>query len=338
VREDLAELLGGQHALVDEGPRRQRREVRVGLPLGALAQHEREALQRQAGEGLPSGRGDEDLAEGRHRGERGGAERLGLDRDLAPAEDGQALVDGDLLDDLDRARDLCGVAGQEGGADGVRPGGGQVEVHDLAQEGVRDLDQDACSVAGVGLSACGTAVVEVDQRGDTLLHDFVGGDTGQGRHEGDATGVLLVRWVVETLRSRVRVLIGHGRSPRLSGAHQLTREGDNRGVAVSADPGVTQGMCCRRVLWGTTLALTLRRTLPACIGLLHSVHAGGTAGSSAATYGDSSRGRCLRPTMTKYASPPRKTTSAVQSLSLRPRNVCWIESTRRYSIQARPTV
>ena len=48
VGEELVELAGGEHALVDEGPRGQRREVDVGLALGALAQAEGQPLQRHA--------------------------------------------------------------------------------------------------------------------------------------------------------------------------------------------------------------------------------------------------------------------------------------------------
>ena len=50
VGEEVVELVGGQHALVGEGARRQRREVDVGLVLGALAQAERQPLQRHPDE------------------------------------------------------------------------------------------------------------------------------------------------------------------------------------------------------------------------------------------------------------------------------------------------
>ena len=70
--------------------------------------------------------------------------------------------------------------------------GGQVEVDDLAEERVGDLHQDAGAVTGVRLGARGAAVLEVAQRGQRLRHDVVAGHAGQGRHEGDATGVVLV--------------------------------------------------------------------------------------------------------------------------------------------------
>ena len=50
VGEEVVELVGRQHPLVDQGPRGQRREVDVGLLLRALAQAERLALQRHPGD------------------------------------------------------------------------------------------------------------------------------------------------------------------------------------------------------------------------------------------------------------------------------------------------
>ena len=92
--------------------------------------------------------------------------------------------------------------GRNAGADGVLAGAGQVEVHDLAQERVRHLHEDAGAVTGVRLGARGAAVLEVAERGQRLRHDVVAGHAGQGRDEGHATGVVLVGAVVEPLRSR----------------------------------------------------------------------------------------------------------------------------------------
>ena len=55
-----------EHALVDQGAGRQRREVDAGLVLGALAQAEGEAVEVDAAARLAGG-GDEDQLEGRHR-------------------------------------------------------------------------------------------------------------------------------------------------------------------------------------------------------------------------------------------------------------------------------
>ena len=97
------------------------------------------------------------------------------------------------------------VGGQEGDADGVGAGLGQLEAGDLAEEGVRDLEQDAGAVARVGLGAGGAAVLEVAQYGERLLDQRMAGLAGEGGHEADAAGVVLVAGVVHTLRGRASI-------------------------------------------------------------------------------------------------------------------------------------
>ena len=147
----------------------------------------------------------------------------------------QALLGGDRLDLLRRRR-WSRPRGQEGDADGVRAGLGELESGHLAEEGVRDLEQDAGAVARVGLGAGGAAVFEVAQYGQRLLDQLMAGHTGEGGHEPDATGVVLVTGVVHPLRGRATV---HGRPG-----------GGWRGYA-SALPSSSWHMQCR----GTTLAL-----------------------------------------------------------------------------------
>ncbi len=57
--------------------------------------------------------------------------------------------------------------------DRVAADGGQVEVGDRAQERVGDLRDDACAVAGAGVGADGTAVLEVAQGVQGGLDDVV---------------------------------------------------------------------------------------------------------------------------------------------------------------------
>src|SRR5207248_3365540 len=95
-----------------------------------------------------------------------------------------------------------GVGGDHGDADGVVAGGRELEVDDGAQEGVRDLDQDAGAVAGGDLGAGGAAVLHVAQRGERLGDDGVAGDPGEGGDEGDSAGVLLGARVVQPLGVR----------------------------------------------------------------------------------------------------------------------------------------
>ena len=71
VREERLQLPGGEHALVDDGAGGERGEVDPGLTLGALAQDEGLAVERDARRGrvLAGGRvGDEELPEVRHGG------------------------------------------------------------------------------------------------------------------------------------------------------------------------------------------------------------------------------------------------------------------------------
>ena len=205
VGEERLELAGGQHALVDEGPRGERGEVDAGLALGALAQHEGEPVQGEARGVLG---GDEELPEGGHGGAGGGAEQGGGDGDLAPAEDGQALLGGE---GVDAGRGLVGAGlGEEGDADGVGAGLGQLEAGGLAEEGVGDLGEDARAVAGVGLGAGGAAVFQVPQNGECLVDQRVARLTGERGHEADAAGVVLVARVVEALLGRAGVHVGPG--------------------------------------------------------------------------------------------------------------------------------
>ena len=240
VREEGLQLAGGQHALVDDGARGERREVDTGLALGALAQHEGLAVEVDAlAERRPSTKIWRKAASSSGR----GAEQFGGDRDLAPAEDGEALLGGDRLDLRDGV--LGAVLGQEGDTDGVSTGLGQLESGHLTEEGVGDLGEDARAVAGVGLGAGGAAVLKVAQNRERLLDQRVARLAGEGGHEADATGVVLVAGVVHTLRSRASIHEGpvlaiRGMLGRLARrTHRLSR---------------------RRLIWhircrGTTLAL-----------------------------------------------------------------------------------
>ena len=203
------ELLGGEHALVDQRAARQRREVDPGLVLGALAQAEGEAVEVDAAARLAGG-GREHELEGRHGAARHGAEDVRVDRDLAPAQDGEALFNRERLDRGLRLRGLVGFDGQERHAHDVRAGLRQLEAidliaGDLPEEPVGHLHEHAGAVAGVGFTADGTAVVEVAQRGEAVGDDLVAGHAGEGRDHGDAARVVLVLRVVQALRGRESV-------------------------------------------------------------------------------------------------------------------------------------
>ena len=67
------------------------------------------------------------------------------------------------------------------------------------EEPVRDLDQDAGAVAGVDLASAGAAVLEVEQDLQPVFDDIRGLTAPHVDDEADATGIVLVTWVIETL-------------------------------------------------------------------------------------------------------------------------------------------
>ncbi len=195
---ELLELRGGEHALVDEGARGQRRQVDVRLVLGALAQAERQPVELEA-LSATGDVGDEQLGEVGHAVAGDLADAAGLDRHLAPAEDLEVLLRGDVLDRADGLGPLGLVLGQEGRAHGIRAGGGEREVRDAAEELVGHLGEDAGAVAHERVGAGGAAVLQVGEGQQGLVDDVVTGGAAQGGHHGDPAGVVLVVRAVETL-------------------------------------------------------------------------------------------------------------------------------------------
>ncbi len=124
--------------------------------------------------------------------------RVRLDRDLSPAEHGQALLGGRLLDRPADVGRLGRVAGEEGDAGGVVPGRGQLEVDAAGVEIVWDLEEDPGAVAAVLLATGGPPVGEVLESGEGATHELVAGLAVQIGHQGHPAGVVLEAAVVET--------------------------------------------------------------------------------------------------------------------------------------------
>ena len=177
VKVKRLELRGGQHALVDERLAGKAWEVNgfaagpvlarafgSQFVLGALADHVGAALQRHAG-----GARHEHLPEGRHRVAGQRAQRRVVGGHVSPAQHLQALGFGDLFHRGARGRGVLGRLRQKRDTGGVAAGRGQLEFHDFAEERIRDLNQDAGAVTAARLGALGTAVFEVEQRGDRLV-------------------------------------------------------------------------------------------------------------------------------------------------------------------------
>ena len=253
VGEERLELAGGEHALVDEGARGQRREVDVGLVLGALAQAERQPVERHARRRGRPAAATNSWRKTRHAPRAPCADAAsGVDRDVAPAEDRAGPP---------RRRSprcaACGLGALAGRRRAGRrcrrrrrPPAGSVEVDDRAQERVGDLDQDAGAVAGVGLGAGGAAVLEVAQRGQAWSTMSWPALAGQRGDEGDAAGVVLVLAAVQALCRRAgrrsgRRVTSHHRPWRSSAAETTGHGKVSAWTAlatcsdrISPDPGV----------------------------------------------------------------------------------------------------
>ena len=162
---------------------------------------------------LPAGAGQEQLHQVRRRGARAAAADLRVVRDVAPAEDDQVLGLGQLGDRrlgdvlpgqrgrvplVIRLLAAIGRRGREEDQPGdVRAGRRQVEVTDLAEEGVRDLGQDARAVPGSRVAALGAAVLQVAEGGERFGHHIVPGPAGQISDKADAAGVVLEAAVIQ---------------------------------------------------------------------------------------------------------------------------------------------
>ena len=80
------------------------------------------------------------------------------------------------------------------------------------EERVRGLNQNARAVAGIGLAAARTPVLQVDEHLERLADNRVRPPSLDIHHEPDAAGIALRSGVVETLGRRGKVApIEHGR-------------------------------------------------------------------------------------------------------------------------------
>ena len=219
IGEHPLDLVGDQHALVDDGVRRQAGDVEqvalakpepVGLVRRPVADDVELALEprrRVAGAVERRIAADEDLANDGLAALRGSPEVSAVGRHVAPAEQVLALFDDDAPERLLRLPPLGGVARQEHHADAVGPGGGQPEagrVRGLAEELVRQLQQHAGAVARVHLAAAGAAVQQVDRHFERLPDELVRPLALDVHDEPDAARVVLEARVVQPLGARRR--------------------------------------------------------------------------------------------------------------------------------------
>jgi len=217
------DLIGREHALVDEGLRREAGHVEemalaqlelIRRMLDTLADDVQLAFEphrigrdvRAAGDRAA---GDEDLFDDGGRGDGRGADLGQVGRDGAPSQHLVTFFAGDSLEEAAEMVAFAGMARQKHEAGSVASLRRQADAErrrDLAQEAVGHLNQDARAVSGVRFAAAGAAVQEVDQHLQAALDDGVGARPLDVGDEADAAGIVLVARIVQSG--------GRGNSPR----------------------------------------------------------------------------------------------------------------------------
>ncbi len=208
-----AELVGEEHAFVDNGPAGDRHRViarqpalapRIDSARNPFAQHVEPALELVLALDLLAA-ADEHLLVHRFGRLDGPAERRVVGRDVAPAEQRHALfldiLGVDVANDLPPVR----VARHEQIADSIFAGFGQLEAEPvglLHEEGMRDLHQDAGAVARARVGADRAAVLQIAQDGERVLDQLLRLAALDVGDEADAAGILLERRIVKSLRRR----------------------------------------------------------------------------------------------------------------------------------------
>ncbi len=122
-------------------------------------------------------------------------------RNLAPAEQHLALARRHVGIDVEDHFSPLRVARQEGMADGVMAGLGQIDAEfgGLAREElVRDLHQNAGAVAGARVGADRAAMLEVEQDFQRVVDNLVGFAAFDVGDEADPAGILFQRRIVES--------------------------------------------------------------------------------------------------------------------------------------------
>ena len=181
------ELRRPQHALVDDGASREgtHDELAPGARLGRPAGYVEAALER-VGVALEVVGGDRELADRGHALARQLAQRLGLDRHVAPPEHAQAARRAGVLQLALEHPPARRLGGQEAHRDPVLARRGQRPGPGLAQQRVGELEHQARAVAGGVVGALGAAVVHAHQAGERAADAVVGRPPGKMGDEPDS--------------------------------------------------------------------------------------------------------------------------------------------------------
>ncbi len=219
IRIEAAHLGGDQHALVDDRARAHRADIEDLAGEGAfciclLLDHAaayiegtlevlalRSAL-RTAQEGLD---------DRRHAGTGRAAQIVVVGRHGTPEEQGNPLCGAAILEDALGNLEAFGILGEEEHRDAVVALIRQevpIALGLAAEEAMRDLEQDARTVAGVVLEALAASMLEVHKDAQRVIYHLVGTlalEVGQGSN---AAGIMFKFGAVEPLRSIIAARLG----------------------------------------------------------------------------------------------------------------------------------
>ena len=208
-----AELVGEEHALVDDGAAGDGHRVIAGKPAllaridrirNRLAQDVEAPLELVRGGDLLAAPDEHLQVHGLGRLHRLAQRRI-VRGHFAPAQQRHALALDLLGPDVADHLPPIGIARHEERADGVFVGLGQGETEPLrllGEELVRDLDQNAGAVAGARVGADRAAMLEIAEDGEGILDQLVRGAALDVGNEADPAGILFERGVVKSLRRR----------------------------------------------------------------------------------------------------------------------------------------
>ena len=126
-------------------------------------------------------------------------------RHVSPADQHLAFVFDRTLDFVLAGKTRRRLARQKHHAHAVLPSRRQFHALPgpfLAEKLIRHLNQNTRAVGGLGVGTHRATMGQILQYGEALLDDFVTFLALDVRDKADATGVVFIRWVVQTLRGR----------------------------------------------------------------------------------------------------------------------------------------
>jgi hypothetical protein len=151
-------------------------------------------------------------------GPRRGARRAGIDRHLAHPQEVLRLALGDLLEEREEHVPAGRIRGQEQHAQAPGSWGPERDAELLAvfaNERIRDLNEDARAIAGLGIGGRGPAVLEVLEDRERLDDHVVARAALHPRDEAHAARVVLHRRAIEAMRLGLTAQLRERPHPRV---------------------------------------------------------------------------------------------------------------------------